>query len=155
MNPGDVVPQTWLGRVDRGLRIALKGLDASWDSPEDYPKSTTALASTSWANCEPIRGAEAVNRTRCKGVVSVATTTGADGTYVRFSASLGAITLAPKQTLELPFDLLVTPLKPVNLRQHFATRYWHFGGQFPPPNSGLSTEQAIDQMLKLNSESTV
>jgi hypothetical protein len=26
----------------------------------------------------------------------------------------------------------------------------HFGGEFPPPDSGLSTEEAIDQMVELN-----
>ena len=165
MNPGDAVSQAWLGCVDRGLRIALKGPDPSWESPEDYPKGATALGMTDWSNCLPAQGAEPVNRTFCKGVVSVSEfMEGAAGagagagagaraggeTVVRFSASLGPLTLAPAEKKELPFDLLVTPLKPFNLSQHFRTRYWHFGGEFPPPDSGLSTEQAVQQMVELN-----
>ncbi len=50
------------------------------------------------------------------------------GETVRFKASLGALAMAPGESKLLPFDLLVTPLKPFNLSQHFGTRYWHFGG---------------------------
>jgi hypothetical protein len=117
MNPGDAVSQVWLGRVDRGLRIALKvrnyfvwvqthiliethcdrlprqardkrtkrlksevlvsypkGTDPSWESPEDYPKSTAALGMTDWSNCpagDPAAQGGIVNRTLCKGVLSV------------------------------------------------------------------------------------
>ena len=155
MNPGDAVPQAWLGRVDRGLRIALKGTDPSWESPEDYPKSATALSMTDWSNCMPAHGADPVNRTLCKGVVSVAEvvdqTDGRENEeVVRFGASLGSFVLSPGEFKLLPFDLLVTPLKPFNLSQHFSTRYWHFGGEFPPPESGLSTDEAIEQMVELN-----
>jgi hypothetical protein len=33
--------------------------------------------------------------------------------------------MAPAETKLLPFDLLITPLKPFNLSQHFSTRYWY------------------------------
>eukprot|EP01052_Picozoa_sp_SAG31_P007319 SAG31_NODE_348_length_17296_cov_5.089482_10_plen_158_part_00 len=143
MNPGDAVSQAWLGCVDRGLRIALKGPDPSWESPEDYPKSAAALAMTDWSNCPTAADGEGVNRTFCRGVVSVSEVDSGshmtgngnktqrrddqnkmDLSIVRFQASLGAFTMAPDETKLLPFDLLVTPLKPVNLSQHFKTRYW-------------------------------
>ena len=140
MNPGDAMPQAWLGRVDRGLRIALKGVDPSWESPEDYPKSTAALGMTDWSNCMPAHGVDPVNRSFCKGIVSVAEVVEQTGDrqareMVRYKASLGALAMAPGESKLLPFDVLVTPLKPFNLSQHFNTRYWHFGGSLVSPRS--------------------
>ena len=124
MNPGDAVSQAWIGRVEAGMRIALKGLDPAWQSPEDYPKSLAALGMTDWSNCLKPLGSEPLNRTFCKGVVAVE----AVDAGVRFSASLGEVTMAPSESKDLAFDILITPLKAVNLTQHFSTRYWHFGG---------------------------
>ena len=51
--------------------------------------------------------------------------------------------------LAFNFDLLVTPLRPVNLKQHFETRYFHFGGTFPPPGLNMTMEEAVDQIADL------
>jgi hypothetical protein len=45
-------------------------------------------------------------------------------------------------------DLLVTPNKPVSTHQHFTTRYYHFGGEFPWPNSTM--DDAVDLVLAQN-----
>ena len=45
--------------------------------------------------------------------------------------------------------MVVTPFKRVNLSQHFRTRYWHFGGEFPIPGSGLDLVQSIAQLKDL------
>ena len=123
---GDLVPQTWLGRVEAGLRIALKGLGADWESPEDMP--TSALAGGAWPNC-PTR-----NQSTCRGSISVATAAAAAlasaeeagveaaATAVMYRASLGELSVQAGAELRLKFDLLVTPLKPVNTSQHFNTK---------------------------------
>ena len=106
---------------------------------------------TDWSGCLPPSsaqsgggGKEEINRTSCSGVVSVSEIDRIHGSrresgergndernggnesekIVRFSASLGVVRMAPEQTKLLPFDLIVTPLKPFNLSQHFNTRYW-------------------------------
>ena len=48
--------------------------------------------------------------------------------------------------LAFNFDLLVTPLRPVNLKQHFDTRYFHFGGTFPPVGLNLTMEEAVSSL---------
>ena len=62
-------------KVETGGSCFLpKGTDPSWESPEDYPKSTAALGMTDWSNCpagDPAAQGGEVNRTFCKGVLSV------------------------------------------------------------------------------------
>ena len=66
-SPADIVPQVWLGTPEAGLRIALKGPDPEWNSPEDYPKVPTASA---FANCRPDPNAAAPHAL-CAGTVSL------------------------------------------------------------------------------------
>ena len=145
----DIVPQVWLGTPDAGLRVALKGADPEWDSPEDYPKVPTASA---FANCRP--GPNASARPVCSGTVSLsevpAPLDDAGGTSgVRYTASLGAVEFAKGANVPFHFDLLTTPLKPVNMSQHFDTRYFHFGEQMPMPDSNLTLEESVAQIKEL------
>ena len=162
-SPADIVPQVWLGTPDAGLRIALKGSDPEWDSPEDYPKLPNA---SGFANCKPLANTNASTaRADCAGTISLrelpptaARQGGArssqregarGGAAVMYTASLGAVTIAKGMSTALHFDLLVTPLKPVNLSQHFSTRYFHFGEQMPMPGSNLTLKESVEQMKQL------
>ena len=204
---GDIVPQVWLGTPEAGLRIALKGEDPEWDSPEDYPKVPTA---SPFANC--VANTNSSLHGVCAGTISLQMSKshgghgayggaggeadggagdGADGAdgisddgVVYYSASLGRLTVLPSSTnvgkhtvtpksdssnisssnvksdgsgdginqyqeIPLRFDILATPLKLVNLSQHFTTKYYHFGDQMPQPNSNLSLQESVSQIKEL------
>ena len=126
----------WLGKPSAGMRVLFKGPEAAWNSPIEMPSHPPG----SWANCP--KPSEAIN---CKGNASVSSVNGA----VLLQSSTGSIVLSAAEPLAFNFDLLVTPLRPVNLQQHFTTRYYQFGGEFPPPGLNLTMSQAVDQLAAM------
>jgi hypothetical protein len=63
-------------------------------------------------------------------------------------SSTGPVTVTPGG-LQFHFDLLVTPVRPIDLRKHFTTRYFQLLGTFPPQGLNLSMEQAVEQIAAL------
>ena len=80
----------------------------------------------------------------CVGNVSVDVQ---DGT-VLVQSFTGPIDIGPAG-VPFNFDILATPLRPVDLRQHFTTRYFHFGGTFPPLGMNLTMLQAVEEIAAL------
>ena len=136
----------WLGKPSAGLRLTFKGTEAAWNSPIEMPAEPPG----SWANCKgnvmpsgmPLTSTAAA--ATCKGNASVVTI----GSTVLLQSRTGAIALGAAG-LPFKFDLLITPLRPVDLKQHFTTRYFHFGGEFPPPGLNLTLTEAVGQIAKL------
>jgi hypothetical protein len=128
----------WIGKPSAGMRVTFKGPEAAWNSPIEMPSHPPAT----WANC-PNPGSPL----NCHGTASV--TTGPTGTVV-LQSQTGPLNIS-KAAMPFHFDLLVTPLRPVDLHQHFTTRYFHFGGTFPPPGLNLTMSEAVDQIAELGS----
>jgi hypothetical protein len=140
--------QAWLGTPAAGLRIKLKGTEDAWNSPIELPDDTATMTNLSWGSCTTVGAGCSSRRAQvcCAGLINVSQTT--PTAAVVFSASTGPVRLAAGESKPYMLDLLVTPSKLVNTSQHFGTRYYHFGGQFPPPNRSM--DAAVDAVLAQN-----
>ena len=113
----------WLGKPHAGMRVKFKGLEPEWNSPSGLP----LLPPSPWAGCHgkpPATGDPAAYKANCTGRVSVME----QGGVVTLSSSSGPITLAATSSTVFPMDILVTPMRPVNLTRHMETRYAHLFG---------------------------
>ena len=144
--------QAWLGTPEAGIRIKLKGTEDAWNSPIELPDDTTTMTNLAWAGCTTngstsCKSWDAYNKVCCSGVINVTQAT-PDHDIV-FKATTGQpLRVAAGTSKAFVLDLLVTPNKPVSTHQHFTTRYYHFGGEFPWP--GATMEDAVDLVLAQN-----
>lgn len=95
----------WMGNALAGLHVEYRG--GSYHGPllNDYKP----LPPAAWHNGG-------------RGTVSV---TGKEGQSATVIASTGSDTLYAAHPLRFEFDLLITPVKPLNSARHFAQRYYH------------------------------
>ena len=103
----------WMGNVDRGAQIELRG--ATYNGPllNLYHPQPAA----SWFNGG-------------KGTVSV------DGSTV--TAYGGDVKLKKGQTVDFEFAFLTTPVKPINTAWQFATRFYHNGADYTPTPTAIA-----------------
>lgn len=144
--------QAWLGTPEAGIRIKLKGTEDAWNSPIELPDDAATMTNLAWASCAA-NGSTACtswdtyNEVCCSGLINVTQDT-PDNDIV-FKATTGQpLRVAAGTSKPFVLDLLVTPNKPVSTHQHFTTRYYHFGGEFPWP--GAMMEDAVDLVLAQN-----
>ena len=137
--------QAWLGTTAAGLRIKLKGEEDAWNSPIELPDDTATMTNLAWGSCttDGIECGSIYNKVCCSGVANVTQQTPASN--VVFAARTGPLQVAQGKSMVFMADLLITPNKAVNLSQHFTTRYYHFGGEFPPHNMSMAEAAAVVQ----------
>lgn len=102
----------WIGDVNAGLRCQLKGPDYVRPLVNIYYKYKRLNLPAAWHN----DGAGGCN------VIEV----GDD--QVVLTAYCGPRTIGAGETLCFYFDLLLTPVKPIDLAAHWRNRYYHNGG---------------------------
>jgi hypothetical protein len=102
----------WIGNVNGGLRCQLRGSDYVRPLVNIYYKYKKLNLPTAWYN-------------NGKGGCNVANV-GTD--RVVLTAYSGPRTIKAKETLDFYFDLLITPVKPINFAAHWHNRYYHNGG---------------------------
>jgi len=110
----------WVGGVKSGLHVELRG--GSYNGPllNLYHPAPPA----SWSN-DNKGGVEIDSRNGCIA-----------------QAYLGQRTMKVGEKLRLEFALIVTPVKPLDLKKHFSTRYYH---SFPgPTTTTLPSQEAIE-----------
>lgn len=104
----------WLGGVNAGVQLSLR--DAGYERPlnTNFYREKPLQEPASWAN-------------RTDGQVrgGVSLDPGPDAGTVRLSAFSGARTMAPGESLDFDFRLLLTPFKPIEPGKHFSRRYFH------------------------------
>eukprot|EP01052_Picozoa_sp_SAG31_P003594 SAG31_NODE_140_length_22731_cov_10.941410_18_plen_249_part_00 len=94
-----------------------------------------------WANC----AGQPLDVASCQGSVNVTD----DGNKVLVQVCTGPLELSAAEISTFKFDLLVTPLRPLDLERHFSTRYYHVGA-VPPLGSSLNMSQCIDVIAAVN-----
>ncbi len=110
----------WMGSVKSGLHVELRG--ATYNGP--MLNLYHPAPPSSWSNGGK-GGVEIDSRNGCMA-----------------QAYLGPRTLKAGETLRLEFALIVTPVKPLDLKKHFTTRYYH---SFPgPTTTTLPSQEAIE-----------
>ena len=102
----------WIGDVNAGVQLKFKGPDYTWPNVNIHYRARPLKMPDAWHNN---------GRGGCD-VVEV----GADTVLVR--AYAGPRELQAGQTLHFHLGMLVTPIKPIQPAQHFASRYYHTGG---------------------------
>ena len=108
----------WIGDTDAGLRFELKG--ENYDRPlltnfyEDKPLNLPPAWFNGGLGGVTLRETNGAALVRCYG---------------------GPRRLEREQTLHFDFELLLTPFKPVNTREHWANRYFH---SYQPPETVIA-----------------
>jgi len=104
----------WLGGVNAGVQLSLR--DAEYERPlnTNFYREKPLREPVSWAN-----------RTdgQVRGGVSLGP--GPDAGTVHLSAFSGARTMAPGESLDFDFRVLLTPFKAIDPGKHFSRRYFH------------------------------
>jgi hypothetical protein len=106
---GDGPYQIWLGDPDAGMRFKLTGPEPGWAAPSYGGVSA-------WSN-------------HGKGGANV-TQPGGPGSSVELVAFTGPLTINASETLTLFFEMLLTPVKPLNRGQghpHWGQRHYQVG----------------------------
>lgn len=101
----------WIGRVEAGMFLKLKGSGNNWNDPmysHDYP--TIPFIPPTWGGINQTDGATGCNITSHK--------------ILCFS---GSRILRPGEFTTFLFDFAVTPSKPVNMTAHWQQRYYQVG----------------------------
>jgi hypothetical protein len=116
----------WLGKPAAGIRIMFTGNSLAWKSPAQIP----TLPPETWGNC-----ADPLVVQTCIGTVNIAPVE----TSILLRASTGAVVIQGVDPPRLfTFNLLITPLKQLDLRKHVSTRLFELSGPFPPtPDDGV------------------
>ena len=127
---GDGPYQAWMGSLDVGARLKLTGPEPGWAAPS-YSYGANPPA---WDN----HGAGGANITRAAGA----------GGAIELVAFTGPVTIAAGQKLELHFELLLTPVKPLNRglgHPHWRQRHYQvgYGGPFATPAEVAATGATI------------
>ena len=133
-----------------GIRVKFKGPEPEWNSPAGLP----VLPPTPWAGCHglpPTTGDPASYKSNCTGRVSVAE----EGDFVTLSSSSSPLKLSAGSSTTFLMDLLVTPMRPVNLTQHVDTRYAHLFGNVQTKNPAAGNPSGtlaglVDLIVSLN-----
>lgn len=102
----------WIGDVNAGLRCQLKGPDYVRPLVNIYYKYKKLKLPAAWYN--EGRGGCNVDEV--------------GGDRVVLTAYSGPRTIRANETLNFYFDLLLTPVKPINFAAHWRNRYYHNGG---------------------------
>ena len=113
----------WLGAVDGGVQLKLKGPNYRWPLVNIHYHRRPLLMPKAWHN-DGKGGCDLVDA-------------GAKG--VTLHAYGGPRRLAAGETLRFDFALLVTPVKPLDYAAHWTHRYYH--GGVPSPES-VATESS-------------
>jgi hypothetical protein len=103
--------QVWIGEFNAGLKLKLKGNTPEWDNP-----------SMNWTNY----GVDAFPRSwgNLDGSGGLKTESNLD--TVSVTAFSGARTIPSTETVQFKFNLVITPVKPLDLAAHFnKQRYYH------------------------------
>jgi hypothetical protein len=106
-------PMVWLGRIEAGIFLKLRGSGPDWEDPDfskDYP--TIPFIPRSWGGTHAVSGQFGCNIS-------------AGGNVVAYS---GPRTLNAGESITYQFDLAVTPSKVLNMSKHFAERYYQISG---------------------------
>jgi hypothetical protein len=142
--------QAWLGTPEAGIRIKLKGTEDAWNSPIELPDDTATMTNLAWASCttNDSMACKSYNKVCCNGVINVTQDTPDNDTIMFKATTVQRLRVVAGTSKPFVLDLLVTPNKPVSMYQHFTTRYYHFGGQFPWPNATM--DDAVDLVLAQN-----
>ena len=98
----------WLGDVNAGLQLKLKGPDYSWPLVNIHYKRKPLDMPDAWDNS---------GRGGCR--------MGSEDGAVTITAYTGARALAAGETLQFNAGMLVTPVKPIDYAGHWANRYYH------------------------------
>ena len=127
---GDGPYQAWMGSLDVGARLKLTGPEPGWAAPS-YSYGANP---PTWDN----HGAGGANVTRAGGA----------GSAIELVAFTGPVTIAAGQKLELHFELLLTPVKPLNRglgHPHWRQRHYQvgYGGPFATPAEVAATGATI------------
>ncbi|PYI66730.1 hypothetical protein CVV68_13040 [Arthrobacter livingstonensis] len=110
----------WLGDANIGVQLALR--DDNYERPlnTNFYRQKPLTAPESWAN----PGAEVT-----RAGVTLKEVAGANGgDAVVLEAFSGGRTMAPGESLNYGFRLLLTPFKPINPARQLANRYFHDQG---------------------------
>lgn len=99
----------WLGTVKGGLQCKLKGPDYRWPLVNFHDKYRPLLMPEAWHN-------------EGKGGCRIEA---GSGESVIFRAFGGPRKMAAGQVLRFDFGLLVTPVKPLDVKAHWQQRYYH------------------------------
>ena len=116
----------WMGDAHAGMRLKLVGDAPGYESPQFIP--TQSELPSSWHN---------------GGLGGVNVTKGA-----RFVAYSGARLLRPGEAVTFKFELLLTPVKPLDLAAHSRARYYQVG--YPTPELVQPSEVAATGATVLN-----
>ena len=111
----------WVGGVDAGTFVKLKGSGDSWNNPmysQDYP--VIPFIPPSWGGADAPSGAG-------ESATGANVTTDATRRSARVVAFSGPRTLAPGGSVSFLFDVAVTPSKKFNHTRHFSGRYFQVG----------------------------
>jgi hypothetical protein len=103
--------QLWIGDMKAGLKIKLKGNTPSWDNPKmNWTAYGVNAFPRSWGNLDGSGGLK--SETTLNGV-----------TVTAFS---GARSISSSESIEFRFNLVLTPVKPLDPVAHFnKQRYYH------------------------------
>ncbi|UDQ98832.1 glycoside hydrolase domain-containing protein [Lentisphaerota bacterium WC36G] len=106
----------WMGDINAGLKVRLKG--ANYHSPliNAYYKFRTLNKPKSWGN-----GSKGGIRVNSNSNGALAT------------AYSGSRTMKANETLQYDFDCFITPFKPINMVKHFKNKYFHPGQKVDDP----------------------
>jgi hypothetical protein len=94
----------WVGNVNAGIRVKFKGENYRKPLVNIYYSYKPLMMPESWDN-NSLGGIEYLN-----------------GSFIAYS---GKRDVKAGEELHFDFDLIVTPLKPINLKKHFNTRIFH------------------------------
>ena len=141
--------RTWLGDVDAGLYLKLKGMDKSWNRGNGADDPSTAA----WSNggkggvtFEVVaggdQGGDDMSGTSSDNGNSNGSGSGSGSGTVRVTAFTSALTLHRGTSITFNVTILATPVKgdyqhtPEGKREHYKTfRHWHVPyGQWDPPS---------------------
>ncbi len=99
----------WVGDVNAGLRCQLKGPDYRTPFSNDYYYHRPVVLPTAWHN----------------GGVGGCRLAESGNEQVILQAYSGPRRLEANETLHFDFELLITPVKPLDLNGHWNNRYYH------------------------------
>lgn len=124
----------WIGDVNAGLQCKLKGPNYSRPLVNIYYKYKQIDLPDAWYN-------------EGKGGVTVGK---ADNDATVFNAYSGPRTIQAGQQLNFNFDLLITPVKPVNTKAHFHNRYYHNGSGATIPKWISAAKQGSAEIINIH-----
>lgn len=108
-DPSTQQDSLWIGDVNAGIQIKLKGSNYVKPFVNIYYKHRPLNMPEGWYN----EGKGEVKLLRNKNGITI------------LRAASGALSLKSGETMEFNFDILVTPFKPIDMKKHWNTRYYH------------------------------